>query len=59
MGLMMRDGQRLFGVMRINKTSSPEWSRCIGIRNSHDRTIAVGLAAGLNVQVCANLMCKS
>ena len=53
---LARDGQRMFGVIRINRSSSTEWSRCIGIRNSHDRTIAVGLAAGLNVRVCANLM---
>ncbi len=52
---LARDGQRMFGVMRINKTSSPEWSRSIGIRNSHDRTIAVGLAAGLTVRCCSNL----
>ena len=44
------------GFMRINKTHSPEWSRCIGIRNSHDQSIAVGLAAGLCVKVCSNLM---
>ena len=31
---LARDGQRMFGVMRINRTSSPDWSRCIGIRNS-------------------------
>ena len=53
---LARDGQRMFGVMRINKASSPEWSRSIGIRNSHDRTIAVGLAAGLTVRCCSNLM---
>ena len=35
---LARDGQKLFGVMRINRSSSPEWSRCIGIRNSHDRS---------------------
>ena len=52
---LARDGQKLFGVMRINRSSSPEWSRCIGIRNSHDRTIAVGLSAGLSVHVCSNL----
>ena len=28
------DGQRMFGVIRINRSSSTEWSRCIGIRNS-------------------------
>ena len=53
---LARDGQRMFGFMRINKTNSTEWSRCIGIRNSHDRTIAVGLAAGLTVKCCSNLM---
>ena len=53
---LARDGQRMFGVIRINRTSSTEWSRCIGIRNSHDRTIAVGLTAGLTVRCCSNLM---
>ena len=53
---LARDGQRMFGVIRINRSSSMEWSRCIGIRNSHDRTIAVGLAAGLTVRCCSNLM---
>ena len=53
---LARDGQRMFGFMRINKTHSPEWSRCIGIRNSRDQSIAVGLAAGLCVKVCSNLM---
>ena len=52
---LARDGQRMFGVMRINKTSSSEWSRCIGIRNSHDRSLSVGLTAGINVCVCSNL----
>lgn len=52
---LARDGQRMFGFMRINRTSSTEWSRCIGIRNSHDRTLAVGLAAGLSVICCSNL----
>ncbi len=52
---LARDGQKMFGVMRINKTSSPDWSRCIGIRNSHDRSFAVGLSAGISVMVCSNL----
>ena len=52
---LARDGQRMFGFMRINKTNSAEWSRCIGVRNSHDRTLAVGLAAGLSVICCSNL----
>ena len=52
---LAREGQRMFGVMRINKSSSPEWSRCIGIRNSHDQSLSVGLAAGISVMCCSNL----
>ena len=52
---LARDGQRMFGVMRINRTSSPDWSRCIGIRNSHDQSLSVGLAAGISVTCCSNL----
>ena len=28
------DGRKLFGVMTINRTSCPDWTRCIGLRNS-------------------------
>ncbi len=52
---LARDGQKMFGVVRINKSNSTEWSRCIGIRNSHDRSFAVGLTAGVSVVVCSNL----
>jgi len=52
---LAREGQKLFGVMQINRTSSPEWSRCIGIRNSHDKSLSVGLTAGIRVCVCSNL----
>ena len=54
-GGSIRDDQRTFGVERINKSSSPEWSRCIGIRNSHDQSLSVGLAAGISVMCCSNL----
>ena len=52
---LAREGQRMFGVMRINRSSSPEWSRSIGIRNSHDQSLSVGLAAGISVMCCSNL----
>jgi len=52
---LAREGQRMFGVMRVNRSSSQEWSRCIGIRNSHDQSLAVGLAAGVSVMCCSNL----
>ena len=49
------EGQKLFGVMEISSSSSPEWHRCIGLRNSHDKSLAVGLTAGIVVCVCTNL----
>ena len=49
------DGLKLFGVMEISSSSSPDWQRCIGIRNSHDKSLAVGLTAGIVVCVCSNL----
>jgi hypothetical protein len=52
---LARSGQKLFGVMRLGHSGNKEWSRAIGLRNSHDQTIAVGLAAGLNCCVCDNL----
>ena len=52
---LAREGQKLFGVMKINKTSCAEWTRCIGLRNSHDKSFSVGLSAGINVLVCSNM----
>ena len=49
------EGQKMFGVMEISRSSSPEWHRCIGIRNSHDKSFAVGLSAGIVVCVCTNM----
>ena len=50
-----RDGAKLFGVMRLGNSSHPDWSRVIGLRNSHDMSLAVGLAAGVSVFCCDNL----
>ena len=52
---LAREGQKLFGVMQINKTSSSDWTRCIGLRNSHDKSFSVGLSAGISVMVCSNM----
>jgi hypothetical protein len=49
-----RDGKKLFGLMRLGNSTHPEWSRAIGLRNSHDMSIAVGLAAGISVFCCDN-----
>lgn len=52
---LAREGQKMFGVVEISRSSSPEWHRCIGIRNSHDKSFAVGLSAGIVVCVCTNM----
>ena len=52
---LAREGQKLFGVMKINKSSSADWTRCIGLRNSHDKSFSVGLSAGISVMVCSNM----
>jgi hypothetical protein len=48
-------GTRMFGVLRFHPEGHPEYSRCIGFRNSHDKSIAVGITAGLVVCVCDNM----
>jgi len=52
---LANDGKKMFGVIEIARSSSPEWHRCVGIRNSHDKSFAVGLSAGIVVCVCTNL----
>ena len=46
---------QLFGVLRCHPMGHPEFSRCLGLRNSHDKSLAVGLTAGVSVLVCENL----
>ena len=45
---LAREGQKLFGVMKINKSSSSEWTRCIGLRNSHDKSFFRGIVGRYN-----------
>ena len=52
---LTRDNQKLFGVVSIADSDNSDWSRTIGIRNSHDKTLCVGITAGVNVLVCSNL----
>ena len=54
-GLVGEKGEKLFGVMTIESQDHPDWRHCIGIRNSHDKSIRLGVCAGLSVIVCSNL----
>lgn len=52
---LVRDRQKMFGVMTLAQDGNPEWTRCIGIRNSHDKSLCAGITAGVSVLVCSNL----
>ena len=52
----LRDGSRFFGLLEINgKQSEPDYTTVIGLRGSHDSSIAAGIVAGSGVFVCDNL----
>ena len=52
---LARDQQKMFGVITLSRRSNPEWTRCIGVRNSHDQSFAAGICCGVSVLVCSNL----
>ncbi|MBQ7178508.1 MAG: DUF932 domain-containing protein [Victivallales bacterium] len=52
---LARDQQKMFGVITLTNRNNPEWTRCIGIRNSHDQSFAAGICCGVSVLVCSNL----
>ena len=48
------DGMKMFGVLDL-ETQMEGCRFSIGIRNSHDKSIRLGLTAGLRVFVCSNM----
>lgn len=50
---LARNGTQMFGVLTCR--SNGGHSLAIGLRNSYDRSVAVGLVAGVNVFCCDNL----
>ena len=48
-------GTKLFGVLRCHPDGNPEYSRAIGVRNSNDKSLALGIVAGARIIVCDNL----
>lgn len=50
-----QSGTKMFGVLRFRPKGHPEFSRALGVRNSHDKTLALGLTVGVNILVCSNL----
>ena len=52
---LARDRKKMFGVITLARQGNPEWTRCIGVRNSHDQSFAAGICCGVSVLVCSNL----
>ena len=53
---LAREGQQMFGVLTcVNGKPADDYAAAIGIRNSYDRSLAVGLTLGSRVFCCDNL----
>ncbi len=53
---LTRRGDRMFGVLRFKpENSGLEYTRALGIRNSHNKQFALGLVAGYSIFICDNL----
>jgi len=53
---LSKDHNQMFGVIDLFDTDNPSYRWSIGIRNSHDKSIAAGIVAGQRVIVCDNLL---
>jgi len=53
---LARDGAQMFGVISaINGSNQSDYCLAIGVRNSYDRSLAVGIVTGSRVFCCDNL----
>jgi hypothetical protein len=53
---LAREGSQMFGVLTCtNGHGTDDYALAIGLRNSYDRSLAVGLVAGTRVFCCDNL----
>ena len=48
-------GMKMFGVLKFASEGNPEYTRALGIRNSHDKSFALGLVVGEKIICCDNL----
>jgi hypothetical protein len=49
-------GTKMFAVLRFHPEGRPDMARSLGFRNSHDKSLALGLTVGFNIVVCQNLV---
>jgi|LGVF01.1.fsa_nt_gb hypothetical protein len=53
---LARGGNQMFGLWSINDGDSELYNFNIGLRNSMDKTLPVGIASGVTVMACSNLI---
>ena len=53
--VLANEGKKMFGVWDLSGAGSDEIGFAIGIRNSMDKSMALGITAGTRVFVCENL----
>ena len=53
------EGSRMFSVMDLRVSDSPDYRLVAGIRNSHDKAFSAGFCIGSSVMVCDNLCFSS
>jgi Domain of unknown function (DUF932) len=52
---LRRDGQMLFGVLRVSYHETKEIVTTIGLRHANNKTMAIQMVAGVSVFVCDNM----
>jgi hypothetical protein len=52
---LSKDGSQMFGVLKFHPEGRREFTRCLGTRNSLNKTLSLGVTVGLNILVCDNL----
>jgi hypothetical protein len=52
--LLSHGGARFFGTVSISNRENLGYRRMVGLKNSHDKSLAAGLVAGAKVVVCSN-----
>ena len=52
---LSKDRSQMFGVMKFHPEGKREFTRCLGTRNSLNKTLSLGVTVGLNILVCQKL----
>ena len=55
---LARNGAQMFGVLTFRNEARPDIVPAVGLRNAHDKSMALGTCGGASVFVCSN-MCFS